>query len=273
MSMQADSGNSAPALEEPGRRGRLSSRRARFGVIAGLVVIVFGGGAFGIAQALSSNAAPAPSSAAPASSSPRTAPSGGPFGGRSAAPVAFGTVSSVGANSFVLAARGAGDVTVDVSSSTTFVDGSVAHPSIANVSVGSAVAVSGSKSGDVVHATQVMLGGARRGGFGGGRPAVSGTVKSVDANSFVVTSRSGGSVSVTVSSSTTYRDFSTSGASFSDLKAGVGVAVVGSTSTSGAVSATSVTILPAGFSGGGTGGGFGGGAGSGGAPGAGSTIS
>ena len=75
------------------------------------------------------------------------------------------------------------------------------------------------------------------------RPAVVGSVQSVDAanNTFTVKDLSGTTTTVTVSSTTTYREPGTSTASLADLKAGTQVAVIG-TSAAGSVSATTVLI-------------------------------
>ena len=77
----------------------------------------------------------------------------------------------------------------------------------------------------------------------GAPPAVAGTVASVDAtgDSFTVTDRSGSTITVAVSSSTTYMDPSVSSAGISNVTVGEHVAVVGTT-TSGTVTATQVLI-------------------------------
>jgi Domain of unknown function (DUF5666) len=96
------------------------------------------------------------------------------------------------------------------------------------------------------------------GGFFGRGPGTLGTVQSVSGNSFVVEMPGGSTVTVDVSGTTTYHEPGASSASLSDVKTGVHVGVTGSKSGN-TVTATSVTILPNGFSGpghGGPGGGF-----------------
>jgi hypothetical protein len=79
---------------------------------------------------------------------------------------------------------------------------------------------------------------------GSSAPAATGTVKSVGTNSFVVTTPSGSTVTVDVTSSTTYSEPGTASPSFASLKVGQQVVVVGSNS-SGTVTATRVSIGPA----------------------------
>jgi hypothetical protein len=78
-------------------------------------------------------------------------------------------------------------------------------------------------------------------GPGGTPPAAAGKVASIGTDSFTITDRSGTTVTVDVSSSTTYEDRSVTSASLSTLKVGDFVAVAG-TSSSGTVTATSVMI-------------------------------
>ncbi len=100
--------------------------------------------------------------------------------------------------------------------------------------------------------------GAPGSGPGGAAPAAAGTVESVDtsASSFTLKEANGDSVTVDVTSSTTYRDPSVSSPSLSDVTTGKRVAVLG-TSSSGTVTATTVLIgIPTGPGGaGGPGGG------------------
>ena len=79
------------------------------------------------------------------------------------------------------------------------------------------------------------------GSNGRGRPAVSGTVATVGANSFTVTTRSGSTLTVDVTDATTYRDPGVTSPSFANVKVGETVVVFG-TETSGTVAATSVGI-------------------------------
>ena len=83
-------------------------------------------------------------------------------------------------------------------------------------------------------------------------PAAAGTVESVGTGSFTLQGRDGTTVTVDVTSSTTYKDQKATSPSFANVTVGEMVSVQGTTA-SGVVTATSVTI------GSGFGGGFGGG--------------
>jgi hypothetical protein len=242
-------------------------------VVGGVaLVLAIGGGAYGIAMAFDNGATPAPAS--PNTTSPGTGALGGGggqgagFGGAPATrPQATGTVQSVGSSSFVVKTVAGTSVTVRVSAKTTYSDAPSGTASFADVKAGARVAAYGTVSGSTVTASRIVIepagaaggSGGFRGGFGAGNV---GTVKSVGSSSFVISTFSGSTVTVDVSGSTTYSERGSTSAKFSDLKAGVRVAVEGSgTST---VKATEVLILPAGNFRGGAGGGFGGGAGGGG---------
>jgi hypothetical protein len=75
----------------------------------------------------------------------------------------------------------------------------------------------------------------------GVKPTAVGTVTSVTGETFVLSTGSGTTVTVDVSSSTTYRDWGTASASLADVKVGQHVAVVGKESD-GTVTATSVMV-------------------------------
>jgi hypothetical protein len=80
-------------------------------------------------------------------------------------------------------------------------------------------------------------------------PAAAGTVESVGTNTFTVKGRNGTTVTVDVGSSTTYRDGKVTSPSFTNVTKGEMVSVEGTT-TSGVVTATSVSIGFGGFGGG-----------------------
>jgi preprotein translocase subunit YajC len=82
----------------------------------------------------------------------------GPGGMGGSPPAAFGTVKSVGSNTFTLTTFDGTTVTVDVSSSTKYVDPGVSSPSFANVTVGGHVAVFGTDTSNTVTATTVAIG-------------------------------------------------------------------------------------------------------------------
>jgi hypothetical protein len=77
--------------------------------------------------------------------------------------------------------------------------------------------------------------------FGGSPPAAVGTVKSVGTGTFTLTNKAGTTVTVNVSSSTTYRDQSATSPTIANVTVGEQVAVFG-TDTSNTVAATSVAI-------------------------------
>ena len=86
------------------------------------------------------------------------------------AKVAFGTVKSVGSNTFTLTAHDGTTVTVDVSSSTTYKEFGKASASLADVSVGAQVVVFGTDTSNTVTATSVGIGGPGNGPSGAFHP-------------------------------------------------------------------------------------------------------
>lgn len=221
--------NPFPNQRQRRRRGlRITTAAA---VAVGLAV---GGGA--VANAASSGAST--STTAPADPAGHDG-----FGGTP--PAAVGTVASVGTNSFTLTGRDGTAVTVDVSSTTTYVDPAVTSPSLADVKVGAHVAVFGADSSNTVTATKVAVGGpggpGGRGGPHGTPPAAMGTVASVGTNTFTLTDRDGKTVTVDVSSTTTYREAGVTSPTLADVKVGSHVAVFG-TEAGSTVTATSVGI-------------------------------
>ena len=87
-------------------------------------------------------------------------------------PAVVGTVASVGSNSFAVTARDGSTVTVNVTSSTKYLDPALGSPSFSNVTKNAVVAVFGTRSSGIVSATTVAIGiGDRFAGPGGfGRP-------------------------------------------------------------------------------------------------------
>ena len=209
--------------------------------------------AVALGLAISGGAVAGAASGPTSSTTPSTTITEGPgghhgFGGTP--PAAFGTVASVGADSFTVTTHDGTKVTVDVSGTTTYVDPAVATPSFADVKVGTHVAVFGTDTSNTVSATKVAVGGPDRdggGGPGGPRggdgtpPAAFGTVASVGTSTFTLTSRDGTKVTVDVSSSTSYMEFGKTSASIADVTVGAHVAVFG-TDTDNTVTATKVGI-------------------------------
>ena len=235
------SGTAALAAGSATRRRRGVRVTTAAAVALGLAI------AGGVAGAASSSG----SSGTPSSSSGTalTAQSGG-MAACGSPPAAVGTVKSVGDDTFALTTASGSMVTVDVGSSTKYVDPSVSSPSFSNVTVGEHVAVMGTESSNTVTATTVLIGAPPAGvkgsgGFGpggpGGPPAAVGTVKSVGDDTFTLSTPSGSTVTVDVGSSTKYVDPSVSSPSFSDVTVGEHVAVMG-TESSNTVAATTVLI-------------------------------
>ncbi len=235
------SGTAALAAGAVTRRRRGVRVTTAAAVALGLAVA---GGVAGAASSSSSANTPSSSSGtALAAQSGGTAMCGSP-------PAAVGTVKSVGDNTFTLTTSSGSTVTVDVGSSTKYVDPSVSSPTFSNVTVGEHVAVIGTESSNTVTATSVLIGAPPAGGMGGGAfgaagpggpPAAVGTVKSVGDNTFTLTTASGSTVTVDVGSSTKYVDPSVSSPTLSNVTVGEHVAVIG-TESSDTVTATAVLI-------------------------------
>ena len=243
MSDLEDAGLMQPTPTDP--IAAFSQRRRRGVVVTSAAAIALG-------LALAGGGVAAASSMAPSSTSGSTGsyPGAGhpPMGG--SPPAAAGTVASVGDNTFTLTTPDKTTVTVNVSSTTTYRDPSVTTPTLANVTVGEHVAVFGTDTSNVVTATSVAIGdptsGGKRGpdgpgGPGGSPPAAMGTVASVGDNTFTLATRDKTTVTVNVSSTTTYRDPSVTSPTLANVTVGEHVAVFG-TDTSNVVTATSVAI-------------------------------
>jgi len=82
-------------------------------------------------------------------------------------PSAVGTVKSVGDGTFTITAQDGTTVTVNVSSTTRYMDAGVTSATIADVTVGEHVAVFGTDTSDVVTATSVAIGEPPAGGMRG----------------------------------------------------------------------------------------------------------
>jgi Domain of unknown function (DUF5666) len=115
---------------------------------------------------------------------------------------------------------------------------------------GGAAALAGATTGSAQSSSPAPGEGMPPGPGGGAPPAAVGTVQSVGSDSFVITTKDGSSVTVDVSSSTTYRDKDVSAATLANVTVGETVAAFG-TLSSGVVTATSVGIgMPPGPGGG-----------------------
>ena len=246
----ASSDPSANAVPSPAPARRWAERsRLTKSAAALAVVLMAGAGTTAVAQAATTSHSPKTVASAPAGQR-RGQPGPGGMWGHGTPPAAAGTVESVGTGTFTLQGRDGTTVTVDVTSSTTYKDQKATSPSFANVTVGEMVSVQGTTASGVVTATSVTIG-SGSGGFGGGfghgtPPAAAGTVESVGTGTFTLQGRDGTTVTVDVTSSTTYKDQKATSPSFANVTVGEMVSVQGTTA-SGVVTATSVTI---GFGGG-----------------------
>jgi hypothetical protein len=241
----------------PARPRRRRGVRVTSAAVMALGLSLAGGSVAGATSASTGTT----SSSSTASGSPIGRP---PMGG--SPPAAFGTVKSVGANTFTLTEQDGTVVTVNVGSTTSYLDPGVTSPSLANVTVGEHVAVFGTDTSDVVAATRVAIGtppaGGKGGpggpggkgappGTGGSPPAAFGTVQSVGANTFTLTEQDGTVVTVNVGSGTSYFDEGVTSPSLANVTVGQHVAVFG-TDSANVVTATQVAIgtPPAGGKGG-----------------------
>jgi hypothetical protein len=230
----------------PARPKRRRGVRVTSAAVMALGLSLAGGAVAGATTASTGTS----TSSSPASGSPIGRP---PMGG--SPPAAFGTVKSIGYNAFSLTEQDGTVVTVNVGSTTSYVDPGVTSPSLASVTVGEHVAVFGTDTSDVVAATRVAIGtppaGGKGGpggpggpggqGMGGSPPAAFGTVKSVGDDTFTLTGQDGTVVTVNVGSTTSYVDQGVTSPSLANVTVGEQVAVFG-TDSSNVVTATRVAI-------------------------------
>jgi preprotein translocase subunit YajC len=251
MSGQDEDGLVLGSVSDP--YPKVSPRRRRGVLVTTAAAAALGLAIGGGAMASGSLAGATTSSTATASGSvshPDMPPNGG------TPPAAVGTVKSVGNGTFTITTQDGTTVTVNVSSTTTYLDQGVTSPTIANLTVGEHVAVFGTDTSDTVTATKVAIGNLWHdghdghdghggpggpGGFGGTPPAAVGTVKSVGNGTFTITNQDGTTVTVNVSSTTTYLDQGVTSPTIANVTVGEHVAVFG-TDTSDTVTATKVAI-------------------------------
>ncbi|MGA3184011.1 MAG: hypothetical protein ABSE52_05365 [Candidatus Dormibacteria bacterium] len=156
-------------------------------------------------------------------------------------PIVAGTVASVTtspSDSFTVMAKKGQTWTVTVTGSTTYTERNVTSPGFANVGVGDNVVVYGTSTGtDAATAISVAI---------MQRPVVVGTVSSVTtspSDSFTVAAWKSQTVTVNVSSSTTYTERGVTSPDFSNVAVGNQVVVYGTSTGSNTVAASSVFIL------------------------------
>jgi hypothetical protein len=154
--------------------------------------------------------------------------------------VVVGTVASApgSGDTFTVTACKGQTWTVTVTGSTTYTERGVSAPTLADVLVGDQAAVYGTVTGsDAVTASSVII---------TDRAVVMGTVASVTttpADSITVTAWKSQTVTVDVTSSTTYTERGVSSPTFSDIAVGDQVVVYGATTATATVTATSVVIM------------------------------
>lgn len=156
---------------------------------------------------------------------------------------ATGKVASApSGETFTITTRSGATVTVDVSAATTFVEHGVSAPSLADVTTGAIVAIFGSTAGTTVSATQIDI---YRQRAERQTPAAAGKVTSAPSgDAFTITTRSGSSITVDVTATTTYAERGIVSATLGDVQSGDLVAVFGTLSGS-TVTATEVAIARA----------------------------
>ena len=171
--MGEDTNTPSPVRRAQAKGNRILRTTGVVAVVAGFVV-----GAGSIAGAATnaggSTTGPPTGTSAPPSSG-GSPPSGGPA---RAAPTAVGTVTSVGSGTFSLKATDGSTVTVDVSSSTRYLDGTSTSASLSDVTTGEHVAVLGTETAGTVSASSIQIGtppSGRPGGPPGPGPAGSRT--------------------------------------------------------------------------------------------------
>ncbi len=156
-------------------------------------------------------------------------------------PVAAGTVASVPAdNAFTITTHAGTTLTVDVTTSTTYVERGVSSPSLADVTQGALVALFGTISGTTVSATEVSIAPPQP----SRNFATVGVVQPTPSTTgFTIRTWNGTTVTVDVTASTTYVERGVSSPSLADVTAGESVSVFGTTSGT-TVTATEVVIVP-----------------------------
>ena len=215
MSMRDDEGPTSGPDGAQGHNPLRALDRRRRGVrvtyaAAVALGLAIGGGAVAGAATGSSTSTTAPTNHA-------DGPGGGHgFGGGpgmgGTPPAAFGTVASLGTDTFTLTDRDGTKVTVDVTGSTTYVDPSVTTATIADVKVGDHVAVFGTDTSNTVAATKVAIGGTGGPGGPGGMAGPGGAHGPDGSGGWAPPSSSGTSSSGSVSSgSATTSSVSSSG--------------------------------------------------------------
>ncbi len=162
-------------------------------------------------------------------------------GGRA---VAAGTVTSAPAdNAFSITTRSGTILSIEVDDSTMYVERGVSSPSLDDVTQNALVAVFGSIDGTTVSATEVNIWAPRNAGAGANeKPATAGVVSAPPSlDSFTVSTRSGGTVTIVVSATTTYVERGVASPTLDNVSQGELVAVFGAMSD-GTVTATEVVI-------------------------------
>lgn len=163
----------------------------------------------------------------------------GPAVAATARRVVAGTVESVATTSFTVKS-GAATITIDVSTTTKYLDHGVSAPTIATVTAGARVRVRGTEAGtDIVDASRIRVLPAR--------PVAIGKVTStasLASGSFTLT-RGAATITVDVSSATTYLDHGVNAPTVATVVTGKRVEVWGTAAGTDTVDASRVRVLAA----------------------------
>jgi hypothetical protein len=142
-------GSASDSFQGVSQKRRRGVRVTTAGAVA--LGLAIGGGA--VASGSLAGATTTPTASASGSASHPDMPSNG-----GTPPAAMGTVKSLGSGTFTITTRNGTTVTVNVSSTTTYLDQGVTSPTIANVTVAEHVAVFGTDASNTVTATKVAIG-------------------------------------------------------------------------------------------------------------------
>ncbi len=176
-------------------------------------------------------------------STPNLSPPHPGAGLRGARPVVDGKVTGLGSGSFTVLDRSSKSYTVDVTGTTIYREHNASAPGIGDIKVGTFVDVLGSVTGTTVMATAVRIEAHEPHSAPfrpmGALPDAVGKVTSVGTTSFTIEDRTGKSMTVDVTGTTTYEEPGATSPSIGDIKVGDFAAVSG-TVTGSTVVATNV---------------------------------
>ncbi len=145
-------------------------------------------------------------------------------------PHAVGTVTAVGADTITITRRDGTSQTITTTGTTTYRTGKAAGTR-ADVKVGTVIVATGENASDgTLTATSVDV----------RLPHVQGTVTATTADTITITGRDGTTVTIHVSSGTTFQVPGVAAATLADVKAGMAIGVAGTARADGSIDATEV---------------------------------